>query len=136
MIRPRVTARYFSVVPRYNYAYRYGTLGWGYYDPFWYGAGPQYGSYYGGAYYGGSAYDYDFGRLRLDVRPRDAEVHIDGDFVGRVDDFDGRLQGLTLETGGYSIEIVAPGFESLTFDVRITPGRTTTYRGDLLPRQP
>jgi hypothetical protein len=127
-----VTARYFSVTPRYNYAYRYGALGWGYYDPFWYGGDPRYG------YYGGSGYnnDYDFGRLRLDVRPRDAQVYIDGDYVGRVDDFDGRLQGLTLETGGYSVEVVAPGFEPLTFDVRITPGRTTTYRGDLLPRRP
>jgi hypothetical protein len=142
VIRPRVTNRYYSTIPRYNYTYGYGGLGWGYYDPFWWGpdlrAGYYGGSIYGGPGYGGSIYNYsyDFGRLRLDVEPRDAEVYIDGDYVGLVDDFDGRLQGITLETGGYSIEIVAPGLEPLAFDVRITPGRTTTYRGTLLPRRP
>jgi hypothetical protein len=134
VIRPRTSNRYFYSYPYRNYAYGYGAFGLGYYDPFWYGADPRFG-YYNGASSRG-AYNYEFGRLRLDVRPRDAEVHIDGDYVGRVDDFDGRLQGLTLETGGYSVEIRAPGLESLTFDVRITPGRTTTYKGDLLERRP
>jgi len=136
IVQPRVN-RYYYAGPR-NYAYGYGAfgLGYGYYDPFYYDS-----YYYGGPYgygggYRGAAYAYEFGRLRLDVRPRDAEVYIDGDYVGRVDDFDGRLQGLTLETGGYSVEIVAPGLEPLTFDVRITPGRTTTYRGDLLTQRP
>jgi hypothetical protein len=67
------------------------------------------------------------------VQPRDAEVFIDGSYAGQVDDFDGRLQGLTLETGGYSVEIRKPGWETLTFDVRITPGRTTRYKGQLIP---
>jgi hypothetical protein len=150
IVRPGVTNRYYSnryyyAGPR-NFGYGYGGfgygafgLGYGYYDPFYYSGGyygaPFYPGFAGGIY-AGSAYNYDFGKLRLDVRPRDAEVYIDGDYVGRVDDFDGRLQGLTLETGGYSVEIVAPGVEPLTFDVRITPGRTTTYRGDLLTRRP
>jgi len=29
------------------------------------------------------------------------------------------------------VEIVLPGFAPLQFDVQITPGRTTTYRGSL-----
>jgi len=50
-----------------------------------------------------------------------------------VDEFDGRLQGLRLEPGNYRVEIALPGFAPLQFDVAITPGRTTTYRGSLLP---
>jgi hypothetical protein len=33
------------------------------------------------------------------------------------------------------VEIRKPGWETLTFDVRITPGRTTSYKGELIPRK-
>lgn len=126
--------------PLYSYSY-FGPGGY-YYDAYgWGGAGwgPGWGYGYRGAYggYGGYAgYGYDLGRLRLQVRPRDAEVFIDGYYAGQVDDFDGRLQGLSLETGGYSVEVRKAGWETLTFDVRVTPGRTTTYRGELIPQKP
>jgi len=123
----------------YGYPYGYG-YGYSYYDPyfrgdFYWSSGSwrRYG-YYGGVY--GSSYGYDLGRLRLQVRQRDAQVFIDGYYAGIVDDFDGRLQGLSLEAGEYGVEIVLPGYETLAFDVRVTPGRTTTYRGDLLPERP
>lgn len=140
---PRAYNNYYYSYPRRSYPYWYGAFGLGYfyYDPYvWRGNSWAYSGYgYGSGYGSGSAYPaygYDAGKLRLQVQPRDAEVYIDGYFSGIVDDFDGRLQGLTLETGGYSVEIVAPGFEPLAFDIRITPGRTTTYRGELLPRLP
>ena len=81
---------------------------------------------YGGYPYGGYGYGgYDTGRLRLEVQPRDAEVFIDG-YLRRPG---GRLRrpdaGPELETGGYNVEIRKPGWETLTFDVRVTPGRTT-----------
>jgi hypothetical protein len=53
-----------------------------------------------------------------------------------VDDFDGLLQSLELEEGAYRIEIVAPGLAPLNFDVRISPGRKVTYRGDLRRERP
>jgi hypothetical protein len=55
--------------------------------------------------------------------------------VGVVDDFDGIFQRLHLEAGPHRIEIRAPQYETLTFDVRIIVDETTTYRGELL-RQP
>jgi len=119
--------RYIYSYPRSAYPYGYGAFGLGYfyYDPYrWH---PRYSA---DVYYQGGV-NYDVGELRLDVSPRDAEVWVDGYYAGRVDDFDGALQSLRLESGGYRIEIVAPGFEPLAFDVRITPGRKTTYRGDL-----
>jgi hypothetical protein len=121
--------------PFYSYsffgpgAYYYDAWGWG-----GAGWGPGWGAR--GAYAGFGGYGYDLGRLRLQVRPRDAEVFVDGYYAGQVDDFDGRLQGLSLETGGYNVEVRKAGWETLTFDVRVTPGRTTTYRGELIEQKP
>lgn len=134
-----VSPRYYSYYyyPRRYYPYGYGGFGLGfyYYDPYaWYGYDPYYGRpYYSGGYYGRR---YDEGDLRLDVRPRSAEVYVDGYYAGVVDDFDGVFQSLRLEDGPHRIEIVAPGFETLDFDVRIEPGRKTTYRGDMRPYRP
>ena len=123
---------------RRHYPYGYGAFGLGYfyYDPYrWYPRGysvyrPGY-SYRGG--YTSSA-RFDIGELRLRVTPRHAEVFIDGYYAGLVDDFDGIFQSLKLESGPYRVEIVAPGFESLAFDIRISPGQKISYRGDLLRR--
>jgi len=115
----------------------------GYYDPWWYDGGYGYG---GGGYYGGfydpwyGAYPSypqssgryaDEGALRLKIKPREAEVYVDGYYVGLVDDFDGMFQRLHIESGPHRIEVHAPGFETLTFDVRITPDHSTTYQGEM-----
>lgn len=118
--------------------------GYGYYDPWGYGPngyGGGYGGSYGGYYdpwYGGyptypqSAYSSsDEGALKLKIKPREAEVYVDGYFVGVVDDFDGIFQRLHVESGPHRIEVRANGYEPLTFDVRITPEHTTTYTGEL-----
>jgi hypothetical protein len=116
---------------RYYDPYYYGGLHLGYlaYSPWgWMPAFYGYPYGYGGVYpYGG----YDFGSLKIKVKPRDAEVYVDGYFAGNVDDFDGTFQSLRLETGGYKIEIRKPGFETLYFDVHVQPDRTITYRGEL-----
>ncbi len=117
--------------PRRYYPYGYGAFGLGYfyYDPYvWY---PR--DYYRFTGYG---YGYPTGELRLDVSPRYAEVYVDGYYAGTVDDFDGVFQALRLEEGPYRIEIVAPGYQPLEFDVRIQPGRKITYRSDLRPGLP
>jgi hypothetical protein len=67
------------------------------------------------------------------VKPRDAEVRVDGYFVGTVDEFDGAFQRLNLESGPHRVEITKPGYKLLVFDVRILPDETVTYRGELEP---
>jgi hypothetical protein len=125
--------------------YGYG-LGLGYYDPLWYdpfsyGGGGYYGGG-GGGYYGGYSGGYGYGgtgsyprnasgNLRLKIKPRDAQVFVDGFFVGVVDSFDGVFQKLGIDAGGHRIEIKAPGHEPIQFDVLIAPGETVTYRGEL-----
>jgi hypothetical protein len=130
---------------RPSYWYGYGALGLGYfyYDPFSLG---YYGGYYGAPYYAPGYYGgygqgvytqpgqyYGEGRVRLRVKPRDAEVFVDGYYVGVVDDFDGTFQRLTVDAGPRRIEIRKPGYEPLVFDVRIPDGETVTYRGELVP---
>jgi hypothetical protein len=120
----------------------YYGAGYGYYDP-WGGIG-GFAGYYGGYYdpwYGGYPADpqggggytnnFDDGTLRLKIKPRDAEVYVDGYYSGLVDDFDGMFQRLHLDAGPHRIEVRANGYEPLTFEVRITPDHTTTYQGEM-----
>jgi len=117
--------------------------GGGYYPIYypWGWAGLGVGAYYGGydpwgwgdPSSGGGTYDYD-GKLKLKVKPRQAEVLVDGYFSGSVDDYDGTFQELHLEPGPHRIEIRMEGYETLSFEVRILPDQTVTYRGELRKR--
>ena len=145
---------YYSGYPYGRYYWPSYGFGLGYfYDPLWYD--PFYYGYYGGGYgggYGSGGYGYGgptgyggpygvgtsssygtgpTGAVRLKVKPADAQVYVDGYYVGTVDDFDGLFQKLELEAGGRRIEIRADGHEVAAFDVLITPGETITYKGEL-----
>lgn len=113
------------IVPGY-YPWAYGGIGfggyYGFYDPGWYDPYPP--------VYTGGGYGYE-GSLRLKVKPREASVYVDGYFMGRVDDFDGVFQRLKTDAGPHRVEIRLDGYETLTFDVRIDPDRTTTYTAEL-----
>jgi hypothetical protein len=126
--------RYYPNYTRYYDPWGYGSFGLGYfyYSPWAWG---PYGTYgYPGYYprYGGT-FGFDVGSVRLKVEPRDAEVWVDGYYAGSVDDFDGMFQALRLDSGPYRIEIRKPGYETLSFDVRVQPDRKITFRGTLRP---
>lgn len=147
VVRPQVV----RVAPYYYRGYG-PRLGLGFYS----GYGGYYGRPYGFAYpaygyggygypgYGYPAYGYPgyavavrpYGGVRIDLPARDAEVHVDGYFVGIVDDFDGVFQQVNLEPGPHRIEVRAPGFETMAFDVNVEPNRTITYRAGMRPLQP
>lgn len=116
------------VVPGYGFwPWGYGGLGFGgfygsYWDPYFMG---------GPGYYGGGWGGYPDGALRLKVKPRDASVFVDGFYAGQVDQFDGVFQRLRLDPGPHRIEVSAEGYETLTFEIRVLPDRTTTYKGEL-----
>jgi hypothetical protein len=119
----------------------YGSIGfsnYGYYggvgpNPFYYGYNGQTWGYGPGSYgYSPVPFPIDgVGSIRLRVRPRDAQVFIDGYYAGVVDDFDGTFQSMRVVAGGHKIEIRMPGFEDLELDVHVQPGRTITLREDL-----
>jgi hypothetical protein len=146
------------VAPRFFFSpYRAGgyypvPIGFGglglYYDPFLYGYGYGFGGFgypdYMYGYEAGSAYPSDLtvagnqsrpptdsGNLRLLIEPPDAQVYVDGSFVGTVEDVGSALAGLRIDRGPHRIELRAPGYETLTVDVSIEANRTITYRGEL-----
>jgi len=114
------------------YPWGWGGIGvgayYGWYDPW--GWGDPYGGGASAAY----TYDYD-GAIKLKVKPRQADVYVDGYYAGAVDDFDGTFQKLKLEPGPHRIEIRLQGYETLSFEVRILPDKTLTYKGQLQKRE-
>lgn len=129
---PRYSAAYrHRALGAYPYGYSTFGLGYFYYDPYAWPRSYPYVGAHAGSHGVGSAFGFDIGELRLRVSPRQGEVYVDGYYAGTVDDFDGAFQALKLESGPYHIEIAAPGYEALAFDIRITPGQKINYRGDL-----
>jgi hypothetical protein len=108
-----------------GYGYPYGAYGYGYPGGYGYGAGGGYGS---------SSQDDAQGKLRITVKPREAQVKVDGYFVGTVDDFDGVFQGVRLDDGPHKVELLLNGYQSLNFDVLIVEGQTITYKGKMQKR--
>ena len=72
-----------------------------------------------------------YGGVALEITPYDADVFVDGQYAGKVQDFDGTTQPLTLAAGTHRIEIQAPGYQPMTVDVGIQAGQVIPYRGDL-----
>lgn len=123
----------------WGYGYPFGLDTYGgpytgdYYGAYGYGYGGGYGTGTGYGYgpYGDSSRQWGRGGLKLKVKPREAEVYVDGFYMGQVDNFDGTFQQLELEPGGHRVEIRARGFETISFEVNIDPRETITYRGEL-----
>jgi PEGA domain len=69
----------------------------------------------------------DMGSLRLDVRPSDATVYVDGEFKGTSQ----QLRALSLGAGRHHVEIVRPGYRTVERDVEIRAGQTTDLGVDL-----
>jgi hypothetical protein len=103
-------------LPGYGYGFGYSTYGPGYVPDV--GVGSPY-----------SQPEQVEGRLYLRVIPGTAQVFVDGLYVGVADDFSG--SGLSLDAGPRRVELRADGYETVTFDVRIVPGETVSYRKDL-----
>ena len=114
-----VSARPYYYRPYYSYG-----------PSFWYGGYAGWYSWYGYPYYYGQ-FPYPYGRYRdysssarLEVKPRDAEVFIDGYFVGSVDDFDGWLQRLRVNPGEHELTIYLKGYRTFRQNVLFRPGAT------------
>ena len=130
-----------TLLPYWGAGFGFG-LGYLYYDPFYSG---YYGSGYddlfgfgGGGGGGGGGYAVsdqsryeENGSLRLKINPKQAQIFIDGAYVGVVDNFDGAFQKLSLQGGGHKVELKADGYQPLQFEVLITPSETSTYKGEM-----
>jgi len=97
-----------------------------YYDPFFY-ADPWWGYQYP---YPMRPYGYGYRRyepeasVRLEVKPKEAEVFVDGYYAGVVDDFDGVFQRLPVYPGEHEIELYLDGYRAVKQKVYTAAGRT------------
>lgn len=97
------------------------------YDP-WFGYGYQYpfGPYPYPPY---RYYRDDLGAaVRLEVKPNDAEVYVDGYYAGIVDDFDNAFQRLRLAPGEHEIALHLDGYRGVRQKVYLTPDNTFHLR--------
>lgn len=62
----------------------------------------------------------EHGRLRMNVRPADASVYVDGQFRGSGK----QVERLELPPGRHRIEVVRPGFRTFDREVEVRPGDT------------
>ncbi len=118
------------------YGYFYGPYRWSYYGNPWFSPFWDYGWYlWGGAgtYYSPSpAYTGSpLGSIRLRVKPAEAEVYVDGTYYGKVDKYDGRFDHLDLPAGTHLLEIRAEGYQTIQVSMRVLPGVTVTYSGEM-----
>ena len=70
---------------------------------------------------------------RLEVKPRDAQVYLDGYYVGVVDQFDGTFQRLDIPGGEHEIAIYMPGYHTLLEHTLFRPGQTYHFKDALRP---
>jgi hypothetical protein len=91
------------------------------YDP-WFGFGYPYPI---GPYPPYRYYNLDSGgSIRLEVRPKQAEVYVDGYYAGIVDDFDGSLQRLHVAPGEHDIALFLDGYRTVHQKIYLTPDNT------------
>jgi hypothetical protein len=118
--------------------------------------GFYYGPYYGPYFYSpwfyssywwyppyGYGYPYYFGavgaNIRVQVQPKSAEVYVDGNLAGIVDQFDGMFQNLVVEPGGHEITIYLEGYRSIVQHMYLSVGSSYKIRGameKLAPGEP
>jgi len=72
----------------------------------------------------------DAATIVLQVQPSSAQIFVDGEFVGTVDD---HASGLLVAPGVHRVEFRAPAFDPVVVDVRVAPGGRITYRASLKP---
>ncbi len=121
-----------------------------YYYPY-YSAWPYWGGYYGyPAFYYGGFYGapYPYARayygysdrapsaVRLEVKPVEAEVYVDGYLAGIVDEFDGFFQRLNLTPGAHEIVIYLDGHRSIREKLYLSPGGSYKLRRAMEPLAP
>ena len=101
-------------------------MGWG-----WWGWPGYYSPY---PYYGG--WGYPTASVRIQVQPKTADVYVDGNLAGTVDDFDGIFQRLDVEPGGHEITVYKEGFRAYRERLYLTAQKGITIKETLEPLAP
>lgn len=99
------------------YGYRYGYYGWGWPTTI----------VVSGGHFPGSRW----AAVDTDVAPEEAELWLDGVFIGTADDFDGHPDLLYLRPGRYALELKLKGYVSVTKTLDVRAGRLVRLNDEL-----
>ncbi len=111
--------------------YPYWGWGWGwgawpYYSSWWWGGPSVYvagGDGYGDGNVDVAARTGRYAIVKTDVSPEEAEVFLDGKYIGTADDFDGIPDVLYLGPGKYHLEFRLPNYQSFATDLDVARGQ-------------
>jgi hypothetical protein len=74
-----------------------------------------------------------YGGVSLEISPATATVDVDGNYAGVVADFSDPSRPLSLVAGRHHVQLQAPGYAPMGFDVDVVAGQVIPYRGELQP---
>jgi hypothetical protein len=74
--------------------------------------------------------------VRVQVSPREAQVYVDGYYVGIVDDFDGTFQRLRVAPGGHEITLHLNGYRNASQRLYLQAHSTFRLQAQLQPLPP
>jgi len=138
LVRPYVARRpvfvqpYYAFRPRFSLSFGF-RVGYGTSYPFSYWDPNAFYNYHLGIQpgYNYTTYYNRVGGVSFEIDPYDAEVYVDGDFVGYASDFGPEQMPLTLLSGRHHVDIAAPGYQDVSFDITVVPGQVIPYQGTL-----
>ena len=73
------------------------------------------------------------GNLRLDIKPKQAAVYVDGYFAGQVDQYDGVFQRLHVTPGEHDLVVYLAGYRSLHEHLYLGPNATRKISAKMEP---
>ena len=73
------------------------------------------------------------GSLKFDVKPKNAEVFVDGYLAGRVDNFGGFFQSLGVPAGPHTLTLWCQGYRTVTQEVRVQRGVSLKVEFQMMP---
>jgi hypothetical protein len=149
-IGPRGGNRSWGHPGSYGRGYRwyrpYSPIYWGWYDWGWdwgWGWAPYWSSWWWGGPWGGTSIyvapgSVDSGArsgryavVKTDVSPEEAQVYLDGKYIGTADDFDGYPDYLYLGPGTYHLEFRLPNYQPYVTDMEVTRGQRVRLQQEL-----
>jgi hypothetical protein len=119
---------------------------WGWYDWGWgwgWGWAPYWSTWWWGGPWGGTSIYVAPGSVsagprsdryavvKTDVTPEEAQVYLDGKYIGTADDFDGFPDFLYLGPGTYHLEFRLPNYQPYVTDIEVTRGEQLRIQQEL-----
>jgi hypothetical protein len=110
-------------------------------DPYAYQQSPSYGvqgapaypqnGYQQNGYQSGASQPTNRGGISFAITPEDAQIFVDGNYVGTAGEFGPDQRPLDLSVGRHRVEVRAQGYRAMSIDADVRAGQVLPYQGTL-----